>query len=383
MQNLMCMNIQTKIIQMRNLYCLMCEDKVSEVLNNVKGIIEHRTNVYTKELFLKYDSSVISFANILKYLNDNKFMTNETYKFLSYEFLLILLIIVYKILYIVFYSLDFFVLFIVPTILFLKNSVDLMRSKKWTNNSVTCLSSILCYFLGLYLFFFDDYTIRSAEYVILSVDILFYSLVNSFTLSYIVNISKINLYSINQIKNRHNKMEKKLKVGNVIEQSEGYVYVDGTIVEGNCVVDESDITGEEALKHKGPNEQILSSTQIIEGSVKLRIDKVGKQTYTGKVLSLIEEAGFKETYTSSENNSLYTVCLSLLSAAIYYLWSIEDYKLIKSFKIFILTLISLCPCVFLISEPLISLKGRKYLLSHDIVMNEFKMYFQNIRTLFL
>ncbi|KAF9762189.1 putative copper-exporting P-type ATPase [Nosema granulosis] len=387
--------MKVKIIEVKNLFCLICEDKVSEIMKEIEGVLEYKTNIYTKEIYMKYDPTKVRFREILRTLNEKGFLTSDSGSFLRKECLLLFLFVVFHFHWIFINLNDSIVSLLVSSAFQYYNLKDLLMFHSFNKNFVVTISSFLCYLLGIWMFLIEEYTVVSIEYLTLSINIFTFILISSMLLALIVNMTKLNLYSISQIQRKFVKKldinkEKiiefqtlaleKLLPGDVICLNIGYVYVDGTIIKGACLVDESDISGEDCLKQRKKNDKIYSSTKIIDGDILLRVDRVGKESYTGKILSLIEDSSFKNIFCRNKTPSFYTscvLCTSLVVATGFFFRSLDVEDLYpKVFRMFISTMISLCPCVFVVSEPLIALKARKYLLSQNIIVNNFSHVFE-------
>lgn len=92
--------------------------------------------------------------------------------------------------------------------------------------------------------------------------------------------------------------EKEVKV-EVSELSEGDIVVirpgekipaDGDIIDGTCSVNESMVTGEPlpAVKEKG--DEVIGGTVNTEGSVRMKVKRVGEDSFLNQVVRLVEEA---------------------------------------------------------------------------------------------
>jgi P-type Cu+ transporter len=66
--------------------------------------------------------------------------------------------------------------------------------------------------------------------------------------------------------------------------------VDGVVVEGGAIFDQSSLTGESASIEKKVGDEIFSSTLNVSGSLIVKTTKVGKDTTFAKILNLIEES---------------------------------------------------------------------------------------------
>lgn len=82
-----------------------------------------------------------------------------------------------------------------------------------------------------------------------------------------------------------------VKVGDLlVVRKGGAIPVDGVIEEGNCSVDQSNITGESLPVSKKEGEEVYSSTIVTAGFVKIRATKVGEDTSIAAIIRLVEEA---------------------------------------------------------------------------------------------
>lgn len=82
-----------------------------------------------------------------------------------------------------------------------------------------------------------------------------------------------------------------LKPGDVVVLHTGEkVCVDGVIVEGEAVLDESTITGRADRVLKGEGQQVLAGTFVREGVINVRAEAVGDRTYLSRVLRQVEDA---------------------------------------------------------------------------------------------
>ncbi len=65
---------------------------------------------------------------------------------------------------------------------------------------------------------------------------------------------------------------------------------DGIIIEGNTTIDESIATGESIPIDKQVGDKVIGATINLNGYIKVRIEKVGKDTFLSQVINLVEQA---------------------------------------------------------------------------------------------
>jgi P-type Cu+ transporter len=66
--------------------------------------------------------------------------------------------------------------------------------------------------------------------------------------------------------------------------------VDGVLILGNALVDESMISGESIPVQKTIGDQLIGGTLLLEGSIKMRAEKVGDDTLLSKIIELVKNA---------------------------------------------------------------------------------------------
>ena len=65
---------------------------------------------------------------------------------------------------------------------------------------------------------------------------------------------------------------------------------DSIIISGTCLIDESMISGESNPIKKTSNEEVIGGTLVVEGNIKIRANKVGKETLLSKIIELVKDA---------------------------------------------------------------------------------------------
>lgn len=82
-----------------------------------------------------------------------------------------------------------------------------------------------------------------------------------------------------------------LRIGDVVVLHTGEkVCVDGEIVDGEALLDESPITGRSEFSHRKAKDRVYAGTFVREGVIYVRADEVGDKTYLSRILMLVEDS---------------------------------------------------------------------------------------------
>lgn len=82
-----------------------------------------------------------------------------------------------------------------------------------------------------------------------------------------------------------------LNVDDIIELAPGVsIPVDGTIVKGAALINQSSLTGENVPIRREESAVVYSGTSVHEGTIQVRVDKVGSEATTAKIAKLIYDS---------------------------------------------------------------------------------------------
>ncbi len=82
-----------------------------------------------------------------------------------------------------------------------------------------------------------------------------------------------------------------LKTGDIVVLHTGEkVCIDGSIVDGQALIDESPISGRADFVPKSLDDTVLAGTFVRQGLIYVRAEKVGDQTYLSRILCLVEDS---------------------------------------------------------------------------------------------
>lgn len=130
--------------------------------------------------------------------------------------------------------------------------------------------------------------------------------------------------------------------------------VDGIVIEGNSIVDESMVSGESMPVEKKPGDKVIGGTVNKTGSFKFKATAVGSDTLLSQIIKLVEEAqGSKAPVQRlADKISAYFVPAVLIIAIISFsLWLIAGKSFVFALTVAITVLIIACPCALGLATP--------------------------------
>lgn len=146
-----------------------------------------------------------------------------------------------------------------------------------------------------------------------------------------------------------------VKVGDIVVSRSGEsLAVDGEVIEGSAVVDESMLTGESVPIEKKVGDKVVGATLNKNGFIKYRSEKVGEDTALSRIIKFVEEAqGTKAPIARlADTISAYFVPAVLALAVIACLgWLIAGESAEFCITILISVLVIACPCALGLATP--------------------------------
>ena len=146
--------------------------------------------------------------------------------------------------------------------------------------------------------------------------------------------------------------EEEVKVSQIIKgdilvvKPGGIIPVDGQVIEGVSGVDESAVTGEPIPKLKKVDDEVWAGTVNADGFIRVRAEKVGKDSTMGKIISMVMAAEQSKIETGKivDRYAAWFTPVILSTAALTYLLTHDATRAIT-------VLIVGCPCSFLLAGP--------------------------------
>lgn len=147
-----------------------------------------------------------------------------------------------------------------------------------------------------------------------------------------------------------------VKVGDIVVVKPGErIPVDGVVIDGESYVDESMITGEPIPLLKKSGEKVIGGTINKNSVLKLRAERVGRDTLLAQIIKLVEEAQNTKPPVQRLADTVVTyfipavLTIALLSFAYWYF--IAGKPIVFAFTAFLSVLVIACPCAFGLATP--------------------------------
>lgn len=147
-----------------------------------------------------------------------------------------------------------------------------------------------------------------------------------------------------------------LEVGDIVIVKPGQkITVDGEVVEGESLVDESMISGEPIPVLKTPGDKVIGGTICKNSVLRIKALRLGKDSLLAQIIRLVQEAqGSKPNVQRIADHvvSYFIPVVLLIAAVSFVIWYfIAGYSLLFSITALISVLVIACPCALGLATP--------------------------------
>ena len=131
--------------------------------------------------------------------------------------------------------------------------------------------------------------------------------------------------------------------------------IDGTIIFGECTVDESMITGESIPVSKKINSAVVGGTILTSGSIKISVTKVGEDTVLSQIIDLVKNAQRDQPNIQKlgdKVSAIFVPVVILISLGTFFISNfIFNISTVDAFLRSIAVLVISCPCAMGLATP--------------------------------
>lgn len=148
--------------------------------------------------------------------------------------------------------------------------------------------------------------------------------------------------------------------------------VDGMIIEGYSVLDESAVTGEPLPVEKKKGDKVISGTINKSGSFKFKAEKVGSETMLAKIIELVREAQVSKApiqKIADKISGIFVPIVLVIAIITFIVWMIAGplppfaYAFVTSVTVLVIA----CPCALGLATPTAIMVGIGKAANHGIL----------------
>ena len=135
-----------------------------------------------------------------------------------------------------------------------------------------------------------------------------------------------------------------------------HIPVDGRIISGSCMTDESMLTGESESVFKGAGDILYCGTLVREGHAEISCEDISKKTMLAQIIDIVSNAQNEKALIARLADRIATVfvpVVTLISAGIFCLWYwvIDPGNMGQAVSCLCSTLVIACPCALGLATP--------------------------------
>ena len=149
-----------------------------------------------------------------------------------------------------------------------------------------------------------------------------------------------------------------ISIGELVKILPGeMIPIDGEIIEGNTIIDESIVTGESIPIEKKPGDQAVSGSINLSNSILIEVNKLNSDSTFNQIAKMVKEAQFSKPLIQNSIDKVTTffvpgiIILAFLTFATRFFLLDED--LIYAISVGISVLVIACPCALGLATPLV------------------------------
>jgi len=131
---------------------------------------------------------------------------------------------------------------------------------------------------------------------------------------------------------------------------------DGIVIEGETSVNEAMLTGESKPVYKKPGDLVIGGSINLEGSIKVRIEKVGRETYLMQVVELVRQAQETKSRTQDLANraSFWLTIIAIVAGTVTFgAWFYLGKPFVFNLERMVTVMVITCPHALGLAVPLV------------------------------
>ncbi len=140
----------------------------------------------------------------------------------------------------------------------------------------------------------------------------------------------------------------------------GSIPVDGIILEGDCAIDESALTGESVPVDRTEGDRVSAATINRSGFIKVKAEKVGEDTALAQIIRMVSDSAATKApiaRIADKVSGIFVPAVLLIALAVFVIWKITGAPVGDSLTRSIAVLVVSCPCALGLATPVAIMVG--------------------------
>ena len=146
-----------------------------------------------------------------------------------------------------------------------------------------------------------------------------------------------------------------IKINDILHVKPGEkIALDGVVVEGKTIIDESMLTGESIPVAKKEGDEVFGATINQNGNIKIKITKIGKDTILAQIIKMVEEAqGSKAPIQKLADtiSGIFVPIVIAIALITFTAWYLITFDITTSILPAVAVLVIACPCALGLATP--------------------------------
>lgn len=146
-----------------------------------------------------------------------------------------------------------------------------------------------------------------------------------------------------------------LKVGDIVVVRSGEkIPLDGEVIRGEASLDESMLTGESMPVYKSEGDEVFGATINLDGSLSVKVSKVGKDTALSRIIEMVEHAQSSKApiqHLADKVAGIFVPAVLVIAAITFVVWFLISGDIEASIIPTVAVLIIACPCALGLATP--------------------------------